>query len=390
MFRVARRQAPPGNLPGGPSRESGMVRGSRDPRIVLRGASGVRTLVFRSRRLLLGSASRIAAVLFATLAACGDGGTGPQDVGLRTLSFTDPSRARTIPVDLWYPAAAEASVEPLALSGVFLASAARDAAFAPGAPRSLIVLSHGSGGGRADQAWLAQRLAAAGFLVASVEHPGNRFGDDSPEGVVAVWRRPQDVTFVLDTLLDDPQIGPRIDRRQIGAAGHSSGGYTSLALAGARYDLRLIGAYCASARAGPDCELASAVDFAAIGDVADAGDSYRDERVRAVFAMAPAVGQGFDESALEEIQLPVQIVGSWDDELTLFPLNAAHYAGGIPGAKLTTVQPGGHFVYMSRCNSLGFEVAPLVCTDPDPKTDRAAVHSRVADEAIRFFRESLR
>lgn len=331
----------------------------------------------------------IGLALVALLLGCGDGPTAPNGVGVRTLSYEDPSRDREIPVDVWYPATAGAGDREIAFSGVFLARATPDAAIAADSPRPLVMLSHGSGGGRGDLGWLAERLVRAGFLVASVEHPGNRFGDDNTEGVVSVWRRPRDVSFILDRLLGDPQWSRRIDQARIGAAGFSSGGYTVIALAGGRYDPVRLGAYCSGPDAGPECSLAGDVDFASIPDLADAGLSYRDPRISAVFAMAPAVGPGVSAESLADVAIPVQVVGSIDDELTLFPTNAAHYASAIPGAGLTAVQPGGHFVYMSPCNALGRDVAALVCIDPDPATDRRAVHERVAREAVEFFGATL-
>lgn len=301
----------------------------------------------------------------------------------------DEGRDRTIPLDLWYPAADDAREESVVLGGIYPARVAREATFASSEKRPLILLSHGSGGGRADLSWLARHLARHGFLVASIEHPGNRFGDDSVEGVVSVWRRPPDLSLALDRLLASPVWGRRIDATRIGAAGHSSGGYTVIALAGARFDAGRLAAYCAGGDAGPDCALAMDVDLADLPDFDAAGLSYRDDRVDAVFAMAPAVGQGFDADGLSSVRIPVRIVGSRDDELTLFGLHAAHYARVLPGATLVTVRPGGHFVYLSICNELGREVAALVCVDPDPETDRGAVHDRIGRDAVAFFRRTL-
>lgn len=301
----------------------------------------------------------------------------------------DDVRDRTIPLDVWYPAADDAREESVVLGGIYPVRAAREADFASPEKRPLILLSHGSGGGRADLAWLARHLARHGFLVASIEHPGNRFGDDSLEGVVSVWRRPPDLSLALDHLLASPVWGSRIDAARIGAAGHSSGGYTVIALAGARFDPDRLAAYCAGADAGPDCALASDVDLADVPDVDVAHLSYRDDRVAAAFAMAPAVGQGFDADGLSSVRIPVRIVGSRDDELTPFDLHARHYANALPGATLVTVRPGGHFVYLSICNELGRDVAGLVCVDPDPATDRAAVHDRVGRDAVDFFRRTL-
>jgi predicted dienelactone hydrolase len=324
-----------------------------------------------------------------SLLACGDRALPGAPVGVRTAAFTDAVRGRTIPLALWYPTTAGSAERDVVLAEIYPARAVRDAPIAEGGPRPLVLLSHGSGGGSADLWWLAARLARAGFVAAAIEHPGNRFGDDSPEGVVAVWRRPRDASVVLDGLLSDPELGRWIDGGRVGAAGHSSGGYTAIALAGGIYDLGLIAAYCSGEDAGRDCALAGEVDFGAIPDLADASLSHRDERVRAVFAMAPAVGPAFDEHGLAPIAIPVHVVGSVDDELTPFSRHAEHYHRLIPGASLSLVHPGGHFVYLPECNHLGREVAPEVCVDPDSETDRGAVHERIGRRAVAFFRETL-
>lgn len=340
-------------------------------------------------RLLACTCLSILVLAFGMASGCGDPAQDRFRAGLR--SFVHVYAGRVIHANLWYPAPQNLQEKELVLNTIYTARGVRDAPLSTTpAQLPLLVLSHGSGGGRADLSWLASRLARRGYVILAVEHPGNRFGDDSPEGVVAVWRRPPDLSAGIDAMLNDPQFGPRIDASRVGAAGHSSGGYSVIALAGAIYDFGRMDTYCSGPQRGPDCDLVDDLDFSLLPDLARSGDSYRDPRVRAVFALAPAVGQGFEREQLEAIEIPVHIVGALDDALTLFETNAAHYARHIPEAELEIVERGGHFVFLSTCNENGRSLAPQVCTDEDPETDRAVVHDRLAESAHRFFYDRFR
>src|SRR5688572_20986003 len=53
--------------------------------------------------------------------------------------------------------------------------------------------------------------------------------------LVWVWiGRPKQVSRVIDTLLEDAELGSHIQQERIGVVGHSNGGYTALAVIGAK------------------------------------------------------------------------------------------------------------------------------------------------------------
>ena len=86
---------------------------------------------------------------------------------------------------------------------------------------------------------MAEALAARGYLVAALRHPGDNWQDQSLRTQRAEQyfdERPRQVSRVIDTLLADPAWSPRIARdargARVGAVGHSAGGYTVIALAG--------------------------------------------------------------------------------------------------------------------------------------------------------------
>ncbi len=295
-----------------------------------------------------------------------------------------------MPTRLWYPAEGPPVAHEAAFSGIFISHAVPDAPMAKTPERlPLVVLSHGSGGSSADLCWLAEYLAARGFLVAAVEHVGNRYNDDSPEGFVAVWRRPPDVSRMLDALLAEGRFGPRIAPERIGAAGFSAGGYAVLALAGAIYSPQLMAEFSRSHHNEKTDALVKHVDFMSIPDLELASGSYRDERIRAVFAMSPAVAPGFEPESLAQIHVPVSLVVGAQDEWLPPADHAEPLAQRIPGARLTVLPAGGHFLFMPLCNAIGLQHAKEVCVDRDPSVDRAALHEQVRALAFGFFAEAL-
>jgi predicted dienelactone hydrolase len=342
--------------------------------------------------------------ILAVAAACGATGTGmhrdpepgqlgqaSRPVGTTKVRFEDRARHRPLVTRLWYPADAKVECRTTALDWIFVAHAVPEAPMAARPERlPLVLLSHGTGGSTSSLLWIAERLAAHGYLVAAVEHFGNAYGNDTPDGAIAQWRRPLDLSGTLDALLADARFASRIDAGRVGAAGMSSGGYTVIAVAGGTYHPERMGGQCEKNPPRRGCRPDARAIFEALPDRDAASASYQDPRFRAVFAIAPALGPGFAAEDLAPIKIPVGIVASAEDEWVPLKENAAHYAELIPGAKLTVLDKGGHFTFLALCNDRGRERAPDICIDVDPTVDRAAVHEQVGKLVIGFFDAHLR
>lgn len=333
-------------------------------------------------------------LLTASCAASDAAADRPNKVGLAMVEYVDQSRDRPLKVKLWYPAVQDADESPGSYDLAFRARAAKQADYLTMSnPRPLVLLSHGDKGSNVDQSWLAEALAANGYIVAAPDHWLNTWRKNEPQATLQVWERPRDLSFVISALLNDDTWGQRIDAGRIGSAGHSSGGYTAMALAGAIYSPQRMAEYCMGPDKGRDCSLAKGFDIGAI-DFTPASKSYRDERVRAVFAMAPALGAGIDQSSLQTVNIPVHVIASRDDEILAFERNAASYARQTPGAHMTALDRGGHFVFMPECTFLGklftwnhdFDICGRRSGLED---DRPDLHARVAREALAFFNASL-
>ena len=309
---------------------------------------------------------------------------------------------------VWYPAA-ENAVEtqqvigtpdaPLLLAG----KAAEHAAMAPALNKwPLIVLSHGTGGSAMQMAWLGIALARAGYIAVAVNHPGNNALEPyTAEGFVLWWERATDLSELIDGMLADEEFGERIDKDRIGAAGFSIGGYTVLALGGARADISVIIDLCKKQPDTPVCrvpemkemgtpeQMLAAVRKTSGVSLARSAESYRDPRVRAIFAIAPAVGMTLTHESLHAMRVPVDIVVGAADPIATPKDNADLIRSQIRGAKETVLPNVAHYTFLDTCTAAGKQQLGVFCEDP-PGVDREAVHTQVEEMAVGFFDRALR
>ena len=120
-----------------------------------------------------------------------------------------------------------------------------------------------------------------------------------------------------------------------------------------------------------------------------AGDSYRDPRIRAVFAIAPAVARAFTPASLQTIAIPVEIVAGAADPLAPPADNAQFFAANIKAAKLTILPGGvGHYTFLDVGTEAGKKQIPQLFVD-NPGVDREAIHKQVSQMAAEFFDKEL-
>lgn len=260
---------------------------------------------------------------------------GPHLVGMRTLTV---KTGAPLPLTVWYPGLSGDRQpgnaryryqikmgEPLgrlsisSYTGRALVDAPNDLS---GSPYPTVFLSPGFAMGTSAYAWLAEHIASYGFVVIAVEHQ-----EGFDEELSGLWRgtitRPRDILDVLAYL--DDQIDQAesftdlIDLDQIAVVGHSYGGYTALASAGAQIDTASFRALCDAAYGSndPNVFLCNEVlphleDMAPLANL-DAvperlwpalGDSRID-------ALVPLAGDAlfFGQPGLSMIEVPVMAIG---------------------------------------------------------------------------------
>jgi predicted dienelactone hydrolase len=341
----------------------------------------------------------------------GSTGSDSYKVGMAFRSFApqEPydwrdARAHTLDVVVWYPAEDRAREKPVVVRGLDIFELGRASPDAPLAAKAarfpLVVISHGTGGSALAMAWLGEALAAHGYVAAAVNHPGNNATEPyTAKGFSIWWERARDLSETISEMLADAKFGHQIDPGRIGSAGFSLGGYTMIAIAGGITDVQGFARFCDLPDAGRNCtsppEFPSLVeDFRKLirehPEVLRAsGNSFRDARVRAVFAMAPGLGPAFTPSSLGTISIPVQIVAGESDQNVPIESNAKYFAAKIPGAKLH-IFPGkvAHYVFLDSCSEIGRKTVPMLCIDAQG-VDRDAIHTDTVRRALQFFRVTL-
>src|SRR5262249_42017025 len=114
-----------------------------------------------------------------------------------------------------------------------------------------------------------------------------------------------------------------------------------------------------------------------------------DFRIRAVAAMAPALGCLFDKDHLSAVRIPIRLYQADDDEILQPGFNATYFSPLFAAApEVVHIANAGHFVFLDTCSLFTRLVAREICTDPSG-TNRDAVHQRLVEDIARFFTQTL-
>jgi predicted dienelactone hydrolase len=313
-------------------------------------------------------------------------------IGQRTFHFKDEKRNRPLVTEIWYPTTDTLKQSDKAFSPFTREVTVRDGKL-PATKLPLILISHGTGGSRLSLEWLADALVQKGFIVAAVDHWGNTYDHKLPLEFLKPWERPQDISFVISSLLDQPDIKAVINPDKIGMAGFSFGGYTAIALAGGRFDfLSLLNYYKTTGR-----QEINVPEFPGLNKYLDDKDllvvaknppTLSDKRIKAFFSISPALGPGFVSD--RDITAPVYIVGSQSDSIAPVKTNALRYHQLIKGSQYY-VNPGktGHYVMLQEAIDDVKKEAATYFTD-DATVSRHQVHLKVDSLAVGFFVKYLK
>lgn len=304
---------------------------------------------------------------------------GPYPVGSRVLESGDEP---PLAMKMWYPALPEGDPEEGAtypyeiklgapLGTVQIASsaseAAQDASFdLVQGPYPLVVLSPGFAIGATSYSWLAEHLASYGFVVIAAEH---RETLDPQNGL---WRaavtRPQDILAVFAYV--DAAVEPGgmleglIDPEVTAVVGHSYGGYTVLAAAGAQIHTASFEAHCEEARKTEDptawlCDMllpriADMADLAGLEAIPEGlWPNAADPRVDAIVSMA-GDAYFFGQRGLTNVDVPVLAIGGTldsDTPLGWGPQPSYEYSSS-PTKALLGLNDAEHMIFTNTCEAI--------------------------------------
>ncbi|MFT4622516.1 MAG: putative dienelactone hydrolase [Myxococcota bacterium] len=238
------------------------------------------------------------------LAALADtlGAPGPwARVGKRSLDtvWSAPSIAtdREIAISVWYPSAAEARL-----------TVEDDAAIAADGPFRVAVWSHGHQAYADAASHLCSHLASHGWIVVSPTHTGNTITDGADRHTAIYAQRPLDLSRALDAVLADATLGAAAHTAPgIIGLGHSFGGYTILAAAGAEYDPAVLAGCADGSGPQPFCSSMTSELEAAFNT------GFHDDRFAAVVPMAPGDADLFGVAGLAAVDVPVLLMSGGRD-----------------------------------------------------------------------------
>jgi predicted dienelactone hydrolase len=276
---------------------------------------------------------------------------GPFGVGYRTLEVTyRPAGAaedRTIEVLTWYPTLDESGEPGLYLGAIEREEIILGASVGVASSASVLVFSHGNDSFPEQSFFMMEFFASHGWIAVSPTHVGNTIFDAGRPRPPSIFdQRPQDVSATLDALYglpaDDPLSGVASDSEVI-LSGHSFGGYTTLAVAGAVYDVDAILA---------DCGIIDDTDCSYIGtSEARFRTGLGDPRFKVFVPMAPGNGNAFGDAGLGQVEAPVLLMTGLLDK----SLPDANHGTPIwdalkaPGAMRLQFTTGAHMTFSDGC-----------------------------------------
>ena len=343
---------------------------------------------------------------------------GPSPVGLRQLAI---EAGAPLELQVWYPAIRPedpvpettyryeikmgdplGSVAVASYEGQALPEAAYDLS---GGPYPVVILSPGFSIGSSAYAWLTEHLASYGLVVISLEHvehldPGNELWRSAIE-------RPQDILALLAYLDEEAGHGGvfagLIDPERVAVVGHSYGGYTTLAAAGAQIDPASMQALCRQAVQAeePGAWLCEQLTPHLDGMAALAGldsvtpglwPAWADPRIDAIVPMA---GDAFffGQDGLAKITAPVMAIGGTADKDSPYMWSAHptyEYASSPRKARLA-LQGAGHMIFTGPCEKISWYLkffSGEFCSDPG--WDRVYAHDLVRHFTTAFLLAELK
>ncbi len=316
-------------------------------------------------------------------------------VGFSRIVANDPMGGE-MRVSLWYPAT---QVSGTVRVGPFAFPATRDAEPAKG-PRGLVVISHGTAGSDLGHRNIAIALAEAGFIVAAPLHPRDNYEDSSGVGHRIVMEgRPRQITSTVDALLASPPWRVRIDSKRIGIFGFSLGGYTALAVLGAKPELSNIIDHCLMTPADPFCDiggnLADSISRLIEQEYREPTGDLSDSRFCAA-AIADPVAVPFSNEAIAGID--ARYIRMWRPEVQNLLLAEAHASRVVrqlntrSRADVTEeiVVPGAqHYSFLAPFPQRVRANLPDELTRDSPDFSRVQFQERFASEVAAFLSTSL-
>lgn len=345
---------------------------------------------------------------------------GPLEVGYQMI-VNGEGYQQPLEIHAWYPAIIPEGVQeeveyPVTLKDaswmpttppVVHGHALRDAIFdATGGPYPLVVFSHGFSLSPAWYNTIAEHFASYGFIVLAPEHR-----DQWDPTFADMWKalidRPGDMKEALDIAekLTAPggEWAGLIDMERVAVVGHSYGGYTALAMAGAQIDFAAYRDRCGQPAhvdlrahfCQPIVPMEAEMAARAGLDSIPAGlwPAFGDSRVKAIIDMA-GDAYFFGQAGLSKITIPMLAIGGTADTGTPYDWGSklSYEFAASQQKSLVAFEGAEHMIFSTPC-----ENQPLLQEHPfadylcvDPVWDKAVALDLIHHFSTAFLLDTLK
>ncbi|HBH48802.1 MAG TPA: hypothetical protein DDX98_09185 [Bacteroidales bacterium] len=314
-------------------------------------------------------------------------------VGLKQITFTDSSRSRNLKSTIFYPTKSEL-VQEYGGNRVFMGfMASKDTEISTHSKLPLIILAHGTSGNWRNLSWLADTLVKKGAIAVAANHPGSTTGDATPASVFRTWNQPLDISFLIDRMLAS-EFSQHIDTGKIIVIGSSLGGYTALALSGAKVKLEKYPDFCEK-HSDEACNYFWPVFESLDQDFFEKTNQlYIDSRIKLSIALVPGFVEVMTRESLQNMDNPILIVGAEMDENLPPETHFLPYLDNLSAtAKYHTVEGANHYSFLQQCKSGALEIlaeeeAEFVCIEKGDRK-REEIHEEVIEMVISFIESHI-
>ena len=247
--------------------------------------------------------------------------------------------------------------------------------------------------------YIAKHLASHGFGVAALNFPSTNAkrinavlnGLDTPPSDNEWVEQPKVVTQLLDEIerksKNDPAWQGKLDLQRVGIIGQSLGGYTAMAIAGAKVDWQHLRQKCQESNSLEQIDLNPSLLWQCQSSYAVAPNTnLQDKRVVAAIAINPVTTPIFSNSGINKLESPLMIVTGEKDRFAPALDEQIKPFTELLGIEkyLILIEDSTHFSFIGAGSSQDIELSPeIIGFDP------AIARSYLKTLSVAFFQTHL-
>lgn len=312
------------------------------------------------------------------------------NIGISSLELEDTKRTRSFDVKVIYPTNENEPKSTFAENPAFVGFKAIEEAEIKKEKYPLYILIHGTNGNWRNLTWLVKDLALNSIII-TTSYPNYSSGQATPKNLIRPWHQAKDVSFLIDEIKKS-DFSESLNGK-IYIIGHSLGGYTSLALAGAKIDLSKFKSFCKE-KDDKSCKyFKKEINNLNKQDIKNGLKDISEKRITKTIAFAPGLIELMTKSSLKKIKTKALILTAQFDKNVPIKTHIEPYKENFSNAiSLKTIKDAGHFSFLQICKKeakkiLQKENASFVCEDGKNKRSRVDIHKEIVLKIKEFIKQ---